>query len=156
MLGRVVAPLTSPHNVTTFHTNIADDHIYATCTRGVPFSTLKNPLFTRVTYMGDLPFPPFNPTFQVHIQANYNLRRELQLSKAWWRINLETNLTTSNKEIAYIEQFLNKIFRGRLYFLLDSMGFISISCINFAIPDVFNRSYVLNPYLFDQTINIRL
>ncbi|QIC52928.1 replication enhancer protein [Bean latent virus] len=102
---------------------------------GVFIWEVPNPLYFKITRVED---PPFSLTriFHIQIRFNHNLRRALDLHKAYLNFQVWTTLIRVSGTT-----YLNR-FRHLVMLYLDNLGVISINNVIRAVAFATDRPYV--------------
>ncbi|AFD62677.1 REn [Tomato rugose yellow leaf curl virus] len=102
---------------------------------GVYIWEITNPLYFKITRVED-PLYTNNRIYHVQIRFNHNLRRALDLHKAFLNFQVWTTSVTASGPI-YLNRFTHFVL---LY--LDQLGVISINNVIRAVRFATDRSYV--------------
>ncbi|ALK27174.1 replication enhancement protein [Melochia mosaic virus] len=115
---------------------------------GVFIWELQNPLYFKITNVED-PLNTNTRVYHVQVRFNHNLRRALDLHKAYFNFQVwTTSLTASGT--TYLARFRHLVM---LY--LDQLGVISINNVIRAVRFATDRCYV-NHVLEDHSIKFKL
>nr|ANN23950.1 AL3 [Tomato rugose yellow leaf curl virus] len=115
---------------------------------GVYIWEITNPLYFKITRVED-PLYTNNKIYHVQIRFNHNLRRALDLHKAFLNFQIWTTSVTASGPI-----YLNR-FRHFVLLYLDQLGVISINNVIRAVRFATDRSYV-NVVLENHSIKFKI
>nr|QCI56083.1 replication enhancer protein [Rhynchosia golden mosaic virus] len=104
-------------------------------TNGVFIWEVPNPLYFEIIRV-EVPLHTHSKVFHIQIRANHNLRRALDLHKAFFNFQVWTTLTTASGQI-YLSRFKLLVMS-----YLDNLGVISINNVIRAVAFATDKHYV--------------
>ncbi|ADC32513.1 REn [Merremia mosaic Puerto Rico virus] len=107
----------------------------AQATSGVFIWEVPNPLYFKIIRV-DRPMFTHSRVFHIQIRANHNLRKALDLHKAYFNFQVWTTLTTASGQI-YLSRFKFLVMK-----FLDNLGVISVNNVIRAVSYATDRQYV--------------